>query len=85
MVQRLKASARSEPPRRYPLGQGGKGKHNAHDNSDFLSHSLSFSSVVNSFLHSFTGYVDDPEKEDADKPMVTPREKVCPLSDESTY
>ncbi|KAH7729078.1 hypothetical protein AAVH_03451 [Aphelenchoides avenae] len=67
----------SEPPRSYPLGQGGKGKHNAHDNSDFLSHSLSFSSVVNSFLHSFTGYVDDPEKEDADKPMVTPREKMA--------
>lgn len=66
----------SEPPKRYSLAQilGTKSRlrcNAAHENSDFLAQSAEsttdtasypvFSTVMNSLLQSFTGYVQDPE------------------------
>lgn len=70
------AKCYSEPPKRYSLAQilGTKSRlrcNAAHENSDFLAQSAEsttdtasypvFSTVMNSLLQSFTGYVQDPE------------------------
>lgn len=73
----------SEPPKRFSLMDMFKARHglhedSVHNNSDFLSHSMSVSSVMSCFLHSFTGYVEDPEAADADMPATSPTDTVNP-------